>query len=119
MVQNNITMYRGDTFTQIIFINDGDVLHPIRHELSDDEKLYIGIREPNVLFEDSIIRKVYTSESDKTDEGDIIFTLKPTDTEFLHTGTYYLCAKLVKKDIETGADISVRTIVDDTLFFII
>ena len=112
-------MYRGDTFTQTIFINDGDVLNPSQHKLSENEKLYIGIREPNVLFEDSIIRKVYTSESDKTEDGDIIFTLRPTDTEFLHAGTYYLCAKLVKKDIETGADISVKTVVDDTLFFII
>ena len=117
MVNNNITMYHGDTYTQSIYINSGSFEEPERYIITEHDKLYIGIREPNQRFEDSLIRKVYSSSSEKTAEGDIVFKLDYKDTKLVHPGTYYLCAKLVQ-NYDSDSPI-VSTIIDDTLFFIL
>lgn len=112
-----IRLHRGDSFEAPLFINNGDCLNPVRHIVEPDEKVYFGVREPNKYWEQSILKQIYTSESDKTEEGDIIIKIKPEETEYLIPGTYYYEVKLVKyKDDEVD---QVRTVVPLTLFYIL
>lgn len=90
-----INLNRGDTLNAPLFINIGTFTNPIRYRLLPTDKLYFGIMEPNQCWENSIVRQVYTSESGKTKDGDIIIQLTPEDTEFLLPGTYYYMIKLL------------------------
>ena len=58
--------------------------------------MYFGVREPNKYWEQSILKQIYTSESDKTEDGDIIIKINPNETEYLIPGMYYYEIKLVK-----------------------
>lgn len=111
-----LRVHRGDTFQYPIIINAGSVLHPTRYSLQENDKLYVGIMEPNQPFEFAILKKVYTESSEKTDKGDTLLKLNPIDTQYLHPGTYYWQAKLVQTD---GDDQIVTTVVDKTLFYIV
>jgi len=89
-----ITLTRGDTLIQSIYLNKGTNLNPVRYILSGDDKLYIGIMEPNQKFEDAIIKKVYTKDSEMTEDGDLIITINSSDTENLISGLYYYAIKM-------------------------
>lgn len=122
MVNNSLTLIRGDTFVFPIELTFGTKFDPEYFYMSDDDKLYVGIREYNSLFDDSIVRKVYTTKSDEYDNGVVNFTLHPKDSELLITGTYYLCAKLFipANTINNPSDTDVvRTVLKDTLFYIV
>lgn len=92
---NNFYLSRGDTFKFPIIINKSPTkLEFDKYELSEDDIIYGAILEPNEAFEDAIIRKVITKESDKDSEGNLLFILKSEDTEYLLTGKYYITFKL-------------------------
>ena len=87
-------MTRGDTFIFPLVINSGTELNFEQYNLKDNEYLYVAIMEPGQSFEDAIIRKRYTTKSDKDKDGNILFILDSIDTEYLLTGKYYITVKL-------------------------
>ena len=101
-ISNNgfIMLTRGDTFKAPLFINKGSRSCPVRYYIKDHPE--------------AIIKKFYTSSNaETTEEGDIIVTLKSTDTEYLLPGKYYYEVK-----IDLG-DSTVYTIIPKTEFFIL
>ena len=111
-----ITINRGDSVYFPLFINAGDEVFPIRYRLQEGDRLYFGIMEPNRYWEQSIVKKIFTNESEMTCCGDVIIHLTPEDTEYLIPGTYYYMIKLLRQD---GDSYDVTTIVDKTLFYIV
>lgn len=107
----SFNMIRGDTFELPIIINKGTQLDFEPYYLQDDEKLYIGITQPNESFENAIIRKVLTNDDLTDDDGNIVLILKPEDTMYLMPGKYYITIKLYKNN-------NIRTILNQKLFFI-
>lgn len=116
ILNGKITHYRGDTLTTPIRIFEGDKLCPIQYTLDENDVLYLYIMEPGQAFEDAIIKKVFTSNSEKDVEGNIILHLKTTDTEFLTPGTYYYTLKL-KQVIDNR--LVMKTIIQPTLFWLL
>ena len=110
-----ITMMRGDTFTMPIKINAGTKLVPEYVGLEENQTLYFGVMEPHQAFEDAVLKKVFTSESETDESGNVLLTITPEDTLNLLVGKYYYMIKLrtVEDDAET-----VRTITTPTLFWI-
>lgn len=111
-----ITMMRGDSFETPIYINIGTHLEPVFYSLTERDRLYIGVMEPNMAFEDAVLKKVYTSSSPKDKEGNTLFILEPKDTQRLLVGKYYYMIKLRSFDDE-GRE-KVKTILQPTLFWI-
>jgi len=94
IIRNNIIeLNRGDYFQIPIYINAGNKFDPKRYILRPDDKLYIGIAEPNQPFEFSLIKKVLTRK-DFNNKKDVMLRLEPKDTEYVMPGKYYLEAKL-------------------------
>ena len=89
-----ITINRGDTLTFPFTINVGTGINPIIYTLSENSKLYLGVMHPNDIFENAIIKKVYTADSEKDSNGNVIITFNPEDTVCLCTGKYYYAIKL-------------------------
>ena len=122
-IQSNasiIVMNRGDSFECPLFINCGTYMEPQRYELTEKDKVYFGLMEPNKLWEQSILKQIYTYNSDKTEEGDLIIKIKPEETEYLIPGTYYYEIKLAKYNNENYDEVKeVKTIVPITLFTIL
>ena len=116
ILNGQITHYRGDTLSTPIKIFEGDKLSPIPYYLSENDTLYLGIMEPGQAFEDAIVKKVYTKDSSKDNEGNILFELKTTDTEYLLPGKYYYTVKLKKQSED---NIIIETILKPTLFNIL
>ena len=116
ILDGKITHYRGDTLSTPIFIYEGDRLCPIPYTLKDTDKLYLGIMEPEQSFEDAIVKKVYTNQSDKTANGEVLFNLKSEDTEYLSPGTYYYMLKL--EQVVNGNTI-ITTIIKPTIFWLL
>ena len=114
-----IRINRGDSYEAPLFINGGTILEPERHILQNDEKIYFGVMEPNKLWEQSILRQVYTDDDEMTEDGDLIIKIHPEETEYLIPGTYYYMVKLVKySDLEKDEVDKVTTVVPATLFYI-
>lgn len=110
---NIITLVRGDTLKCPIYINIGTNIDPIYYVLQENDKLYFGLMECNQKFENAILKKTMTSETEKTEVGLPILTINPADTEYLHPGRYYYSVKLLKANGE------VKTVTPNTLFYII
>lgn len=89
-----ITLTRGDTFSFPFTINVGSELYPQRYILSENSKLYLGVMFPNCNFENAIIKKVFTADSEMNKDGDIIITFTPEDTICLNQAKYYYEIKL-------------------------
>ena len=97
-----ITITRGDTFSFPFTINVGSELYPQRYILSENSKLYLGVMfplylgvvSPNCNFENAIIKKVFTADSEMNKDGDIIITFNPEDTICLNQAKYYYEIKL-------------------------
>lgn len=113
-----VTITRGDSFEAVVFVNQGTLLVPVRYEVTGTDNLFLGIMEPNQLFENAIIRKVFNGNSKKTEDGDIIISLEPYETEHLHPGTYYYSIKLQQFDEDNNKEY-VTTIVPKTLLYIV
>lgn len=119
-IESNASMIRinrGDTYKAPLFINCGTLLEPKRYILQENDKVFFGVMEPNKLWEQSIMRQIYTYDCDKTEEGDIIIQITPEETQYLLPGTYYYMIKLVKYDENNEID-EVTTVVPTTLFVI-
>lgn len=116
ILNGKITHYRGDTLTTPIRIFEGDRLCPTQYILNENDVLYLGIMEPGQAFEDAVIKKVFTSDSEKDVDGNVILHLKSTDTEFVAPGTYYYTLKL--KQVQDD-NIMVTTILKPTLFWLL
>lgn len=120
-VYNNIEMYRGDTFIMDmpIYLSREDFVLDIKYDIEEGDKLYIGLREPNKYFEQSILKQVYTINSDRNEEGDIVIRFDPEETEHLLPGLYYLCGKLMRPSKLLGGVDTVNTVLRDTMFYIL
>lgn len=116
ILNGKITHYRGDTLTTPIKIFEGDRMRPTQYILNENDVLYLGIMEPGQAFEDAIIKKIFTSSSQKDDSGNIILELKSEDTEFVAPGTYYYSLK-IKQVIDNR--LVIRTIIYPTLFWLL
>lgn len=110
-----VSITRGDSFKAPLFINGGTAMCPARLTLSryPDANLYVGIMEPHQIFEEAIIRQIYTSKSEINRYGDVLIKLRPEETEYLLPGKYYYEVKL---DIGDGV---LDTIIPKTEFFIL
>jgi hypothetical protein len=143
-ISNNgiITISRGDSFSIPLFINQGTELEPVRYELKTGEAIYfgivfpdgeclvdasqrkffvqdgvtyLGIPEPNLTFDNALVRKTFDS-TNKNDDGDVVMSFTSQDTAFLLPGTYYyqVRAKILKDNVEY-----VNTIIKKTAFNVI
>jgi len=113
---NVISMVRGDTFSFNITLSDDEFPDEI-YILSEDDKLFFALMEPNKSFEESLLIKEYTSEDVNTD-GSITISLEDEDTLLLPPGKYFYTIKLeTKEDSENNS--TVTTVIPKTSFFII
>lgn len=110
-LNNEITITRGDSATAKLFINAGTEVNVVQYTIQDEDKIYLGIMEPNQPFEKAILKKVFTSQ-DVDEEGYLNIKFKPNDTVQLMPGTYYYSIKLVDKEED------VTTLISNTLFTI-
>lgn len=114
--EGNIELVRGDTLSLALFINQGNELTPSRYILGDYDEVYFALMEPNQLFENAILKKVYTKETAEfTEDGDLIIVLNPGDTENLLAGQYYYTIKLKTSNPLTQKE-EVRTVVTEHQF---
>ena len=115
-ISNNgfIRLTRGDSFDVPLFINRGDKCYPDRYYLQGhpEATVYLGVMEPNQPFETALIRKKYNYQSKFNENGDLIISFTPEDTENVLPGKYYYSIK-----IDRGNN-RVDTIVPKTEFFI-
>lgn len=116
IINDIITLTRGDTFSTPIFINVGDDLKKIGYTLLPTDTLYFGLCEPNQPFENAIVKKVYTYQSPKDEEGNILLSFKPEDTQYLLPGKYYYSFKL--KSVN-GGKTEIATVIPNKIFNII
>ena len=92
LINNMVTLTRGDTFERPLFLNKGTELKPIRYELKTDDRVYLAITEPNQPFEKAVLKKVYGRENTNIN-GDVVIRLESEDTEMLIPGQYYYTIK--------------------------
>lgn len=114
--EGNIKLSRGDSLTMSLFINSGTELSPVRYTLTQSDTVYFAVMEENQRFENAILKKVYTSASDKTSDGDLLLKLRPQDTEDLISGMYKYTVKLKKNTSQTEYDVT--TLITEHQFYI-
>ena len=95
---NCLSFNRGDTIRIPIVINKNTYLNFERYVLTDSDKLYVALVEPNQAFEDAIVRKIITNKDTVDEFGNPILTFESRDTEYLLTGKYYLTVKLQQEN---------------------
>jgi len=88
VINNIISMDRGDFVRLPIFINANDEELPMRYILRSTDMIYFAIKEPNQPFEQAIVRKILTSD-DLNFAGDAELILEESDTKDLVPGVYY------------------------------
>lgn len=118
---NIITVNRGDTFSFTFDINIGTEINPVPYILEEGDKLYLGVSEANVPFENAIIKKVFTMV-DADSDGSINIIFDSTDTLNLLPGNYYYSIKLsqpIPGTSEVEASEKVTTLIPRTKFVII
>lgn len=107
-----IEMNRGDSAAIPIFINFGTKWCAKQYTLKPTDTMYVSISEPNQDFEHALIRKIYT-HLDMRSDGNVYLELKPSDTENVLPGIYFLEVRLKL------ADNVITTIVPRRKFFIV
>jgi hypothetical protein len=119
-ISNNgiITLTRGDSFKMPLVLNLGTNIRPRKVSLDENSFVYFAVMEPNQPFEDALIRKKY-DVSDVDENGDVIVSFKPQDTQCVLPGKYYYQVKLQVINSESPEDYDVYTVVDKTLFWIL
>lgn len=119
-ISNNgiIQLTRGDSLKLPLFINSNTDSNPVRYFLKETDTVYFALLEPNQNFEDAIFKKVFTYDSNKTEDGDLWITLNPGDTENLLPGKYYYTLKLRSINQLDNTEF-VRTIVPEKEFWIL
>ena len=111
-----IRISRGDSFNAVLFINRGSEIKPIRYEVSENDSVYFGVMEPNQSFEDAIIRKKYGATDTFNENGDLVISFFPKDTENLLPGRYYYSVKL--SHIDDNGNELVDTLIPERQFYI-
>lgn len=106
---------RGDSFILTVAINLGTGLDPHYYNLTKNDKLYLGVMEPNMSFENAVIRK--TIKDTVTTDTNVQYIFNSGDTEYLLPGKYYYMVKLERPQ-EDGT-VLVDTIIDKTEFRIL
>lgn len=109
----SIAISRGDVLSTPLFINAGLDDEPYRYDLRKypKSKIFFSITQPNQLFENGDIRKIFTVD-DCNEFGDVIITLKSNETQYLKPGKYYYQVKLVLEDGK------INTITNKELFYV-
>lgn len=115
----NISVNGGDSFETPLFINKGTEIFPERYQLTENDELYFALMQPNQKFEDAILKKVFTSNSDKTDDGDILIQFSPIDTLYLLPGKYYYTVRLRTIVGEGEDDFVDQTIIPQKEFYVV
>ena len=130
-LNNVISMYAGDSFSAVLFLDEGSDYACVRHILQDsenpDEREYIcfAIEEPNQPFEKAIVRKKFYASyinkdgekiSNLDNDGDLIIRLDPSDTQNLLPGNYYY--EIKGYFISNGKPV-INTVVAKTKFVIL
>ena len=111
-----INMFRGDSLELIPFINNCSELSPERYIITENDTVYFALMEPNQRFEDAILKKVFDYSSEKTEDGDLIIRLKPSDTVDLLPGKYYYTIKMKQNEQDS---FNVFTLLKETEFWIL
>lgn len=115
-----ITLTRGDTESITFKTNTGSGVEPKYYEMTEDDKLYFALMEPNQKFEDAILKKVIDYNTYSLSGKEYIIKFNTADTEHLLPGTYYYQIKLyIENDPENEGNESLYTIVPKTKFFIL
>ena len=116
-----ITITRGDSAETSLYINIGTELEPLITKLGDNDKVYLGVMEPNQLFEDAIIKKVYTKDDHKDEDDPEALTISfdCEDTENLLPGVYYYSIKLYRPGDGLTTKDRIDTIVPKRKFIIV
>lgn len=110
-----ITLNRGDSFTLEMDLNIGSAIEPVLYFMTENDRLYFAIMEPNQPFEEALVRKEFTKD-DQGANGDVVMIFSSTDTEFLLPGKYYYQVKLLRKEDENEF---IDTVVSKTQFIIV
>lgn len=113
---NKICVTRGDTFSVPVFINKGTEIKPLRYVLKEKDEVYLAVMEPNQIFEDALIKKVYTKK-DLNENNDVVIEIEHDDTRCLEPGKYYyqLKARLYNEEKDKY---DINTIISKTEFWI-
>ena len=114
-----ITITRGDSAETSLYINIGTELEPLITKLGDNDKVYLGVMEPNQLFEDAIIKKVYTKDDHKDEDEALTISFDCEDTENLLPGVYYYSIKLYRPGDGLTTKDRIDTIVPKSKFIIV
>ena len=117
MPHNNgiIHLMRGDTYIEPIKLNMGDRFNPVYYKLKPFDTIYFGLMQPNQAFEDAVLKKKFTYNSDMDVNGDVILKINPEDTLNLPVGKYYY---MIKLKIHNDFGDIVKTIVKPTQFYL-
>lgn len=91
---NIITVNRGDNFSFLVSVNLGTLADPDYYTLTANDKVYMGVMEPNQPFEEADVKKVVGIESYGSSSKAVQFDFASADTEYLLPGTYYYEVKL-------------------------
>lgn len=111
---NAIQIIRGDDFSFVLNVEDPTADNG-NYILKDDDALYLGVTLPHQPFEHAILKKKYT-KADQNLDGNIIATIKASDTLDLLPGVYYYSVKL-RQGIDTEHE-TVTTVIYKTKFII-
>lgn len=111
-----VNVSRGDSFEIPVKIVVRNKMDKVDYEVKNTDLIYLGVMEPNQPFETALIRKKCTIE-DMDENGNIVFSFTPEDTQCVLPGRYYYQVKL--QTFNEDGSYNVYTVVDKTLFFIV
>ncbi len=108
-----IRLTRGDT-ADIHLTSLLDNAKDVVKGCTEADTFYLGIAEPNQLFEDAIIKKMVKFED--IVDNDLVFHLSTSDTEFLYPGKYYYTIKI--GNTVNQNELTVTTLINEKLFWL-
>lgn len=114
---NILQIHRGDSMELIPFINCGTEMNWERYSIQENDVIYFALMEVHQKFEDAILKKVFDFNSEKTEDGDLIIKIKPSDTVDLLSGKYYYTIKMKQATEEDSYN--VITLLKETEFWIL
>lgn len=122
-ISNNgiITITRGDSAVTNLYINLGTECCPDIFDINQwpHAKVYLGITEPHMPFEQALVRKVFDIK-DFDESGKVLkIKFKTEDTENLVPGLYYYSVKLLRMDPEKNGEDLVDTVISKKKFIIL
>ena len=92
IVNNIITMNRGDTFSMPLQINTGTKYAPEYYIMTSNDTIYFALEEYNQKFENALIRKVF--DINNVVDGNVLIKLESEETQNLLPGEYYYEIKM-------------------------